>query len=193
MWKIARLHSQRPAVRDLLTLYANVAATSFVAGELDDLDLQQLVQPMVAAAAPSASGAIPGLGGIASLAANAVTSGAANAYLTLRVGIVTRRYCGSLVRPKKDLLRRSAMLEAGKLLMGVIGKSAGQIGKVVTRAAARAGVAGAAKVGTVVRDTTATGAVKLGGYAREAGVSVAGRFRRGESIPPPPDPEPEAG
>lgn len=191
VWRIARLHSQRPALRDLVTLYANVAATSFVAGELDDLDLGELVQPMVAAAAPSASGAIPGMSGIATYAANAIASGAANAYLTLRVGIITRRYCGSLVMPEKALLRRSAMLEAGQLLTGVIGQSAREIVKALAGAATRAGVAGVTKVGGYVKDTSAAAAARVGGYVKETRTSVAGRFRRTPDSPLPEDPEPE--
>ena len=36
VWKIAHLYHQRPTVRDMIHLYANVAATSFVAGEIQD-------------------------------------------------------------------------------------------------------------------------------------------------------------
>ena len=38
VWRVAHLYYQRPSLREMLYLYANVAATSFVAGELDDLE-----------------------------------------------------------------------------------------------------------------------------------------------------------
>ena len=48
VWRVAHLYYQRPSLREMTYLYANVAATSFVAGELDDLELHQMIQPVVA-------------------------------------------------------------------------------------------------------------------------------------------------
>ena len=78
----------------LLHLYANVAATSFVAGELDDLELHQMIQPVVAGTVGAVGGAIPGFQVMTSIMVNSLLSGSANAFLTLRVGIIA-----------KDLLR----------------------------------------------------------------------------------------
>ena len=36
IWRIAHLYYQRPSLREMAHLYTNVAATAFVAGELDD-------------------------------------------------------------------------------------------------------------------------------------------------------------
>ena len=38
-WTLARLYYQRPSLRELTCLYGNVAATAFVAAEIEDLDL----------------------------------------------------------------------------------------------------------------------------------------------------------
>ncbi len=43
--EIARTYYQRPTLRDLTFLYANVAATAFIAGELEDVDLAAQLQP----------------------------------------------------------------------------------------------------------------------------------------------------
>ena len=56
VWRVAHLYYQRPSVRELIHLYANVAATSFVAGELDDLELHQMIQPVVAGTVGASGG-----------------------------------------------------------------------------------------------------------------------------------------
>lgn len=118
--EIARTYHQRPSLRDLSFLYANVAATAFVAGELEDVDLAAQLQPVLAAAFGSAAGAVPGLGTATTLFVNSVTTGGANAFLTLRVGVITSQYCRALVLPERSALRRSSMVRATGLLGSVV-------------------------------------------------------------------------
>lgn len=118
--EIARTYYQRPTLRDLTFLYANVAATAFVAGELEDVDLAAQLQPILAAAFGSAAGAVPGLGAASTLFVNSVTTGGANAFLTLRVGVITRQYCRALVLPDRRKVRRHSLAQATELLGSVI-------------------------------------------------------------------------
>jgi len=118
--EVARVYYQRPSLRDLSYLYANVAGTAFVAGELEDLDLAEQLQPVLAAAFGSAAGAVPGLGAATSLFVNSVTTGAANAFLTLRVGIIAKQYCRAVVVADRRTVRRAAILQATQLLGGVV-------------------------------------------------------------------------
>lgn len=99
---IATIYYQRPTVRDLVYLYTNVAATAFVAGEIDDIDVAEQIQPVVTAILGSSVAAIPGMSAAASLFVNSVATGSGNAYLTLRVGVITRQYC----RPQEERDRR---------------------------------------------------------------------------------------
>ena len=62
------------------------------------------------------AGAIPGLAPAAGLFVNSVTTGAGNAFLTLRVGIITKEYCRSLVEPQRRTLRRAAAVQATGML-----------------------------------------------------------------------------
>lgn len=117
--EVARTYYQRPTVRDLLFLYSNVAATAFIAAELEDIDLSEQIQPVLAAVLGSTVAAIPGMSAAAGLFVNSVTTGAGNAYLTLRVGIITRQYCRSLVRPERRALRHAAALLAARMLGGI--------------------------------------------------------------------------
>jgi hypothetical protein len=43
-----------------------------------------------------------------------------NAFLTLRVGMIAKRYCAALVVADKRLLRRATVVEATKLLAGLL-------------------------------------------------------------------------
>ena len=117
--EIARTYYQRPTLRDLAYLYSNVAATAFIAGELEDLDITEQIQPILAAVFGSAAGAIPGFGAATTLFMNSVTTGSANAFLTLRVGVITKHYCRSVVLPPKRVIRRTALTEATQMLGGI--------------------------------------------------------------------------
>ena len=119
--EIARVYYQRPTVRDLIFLYTNVGATAFVAGELEDLDLSEQIQPVLTSVLGSAAGAIPGLGTATNLFVNSVVTGTGNAFLTLRVGAITKRYCRATVLPERRALRRVAVVEAASML-GAIAK-----------------------------------------------------------------------
>lgn len=68
----------------------------------------------------SAAGAIPGLNVVATLLANSILQGSTNALLTLRVGVITRRYCGALVLEDRRALRKSVTVEAVALLGSIV-------------------------------------------------------------------------
>lgn len=141
VWRIAHLHAQRPALRDLLALYANVAVTVFAAESLEDLDLEEIVEPVLTpVVAGSALGAVPGFAGVATFVTQAVLEGAFNAFLTLRVGCVANRYCAALVRPERGALRRSATAEAAAMLPGVVMAGAERVSAAVWAAARRSTV-----------------------------------------------------
>jgi hypothetical protein len=78
-------------------LYTNVATTAFVASELDDLELHQMIQPVVAASLGTVGGAIPGFQVFTTIAVNSLLSGSANAFLTLRVEMIAKANGSSLV------------------------------------------------------------------------------------------------
>ena len=118
IWRIAHLYYQRPSLRELLHLYSNVAATTFVVGELDDLELHQMIQPLAAGSLGTVAGAIPGLQVITTIVVNSLLSGSANAFLTLRVGMIAKGYCGSMVAQPRAKFRRSATTEAARPPLG---------------------------------------------------------------------------
>ena len=110
--RIARIYVQRPSPRELVRLYANVAGTAFVSSGLESLELGEMVAPLAVSVVPALKGGIPGLSGISALLVRCVSNGAANAFLTLRVGEVARRYCELTSRCPPELIRKSATAAA---------------------------------------------------------------------------------
>jgi hypothetical protein len=127
IWRIAHVYYQRPSLRELVHLYSNVAVTAFVAGELDDLELHQMIQPVVAGSLGATVGVIPGFQVFTTILVNSLLSGSANAFLTLRVGMIAKAYCGSLVAQPRTKLRRSATAESARLLSGIVRESGARV------------------------------------------------------------------
>ena len=142
VWRIASIYAQRPALRELLHLYANVAATAFVAGELDEAEIGEQIEPILSSALGAVSLSVPGMQAAASIVITSILTGAANAFLTLRVGIIARRWCGSLVAADRRALRRSATAEAAKLLGQIVGNGTARISRALW-AASKGKVGGA--------------------------------------------------
>jgi Domain of unknown function (DUF697) len=141
IWQITRMYNQRPSLQELLQLYTNVAMTIFVATELDDLDIADQVEPVITAAiGSSVVGMIPGAAMVASIVTQALLEGAANAYLTLRVGIICQNYCKSVFTPfDVKRARRQASLSAAKTLGTIVMGSSGKVVKAILDAAKKAG------------------------------------------------------
>ncbi len=112
IWKVAHVYYQRPSVRDFVQLYGNVASTALIAAGIEDIDVDVLVGTIFG----STVAAIPGM----HLLASSVLSGSANAFLTLRVGMITKEYCRCTTRIEKAGLRRAATLRAAKLLGSIV-------------------------------------------------------------------------
>ena len=85
IWQVAHVYYQRPSLRDFVQLYANVASTAFIAAGIEDVDIDALVGTVFG----STVAAIPGM----HILTSSILSGSANAFLTLRVGMITKEYC----------------------------------------------------------------------------------------------------
>lgn len=138
VWQVVHVYNQRPSLRELLDLYANVAATTFLASQLADLDLTDQVQPIIASAiGVSMAGAVPMATTLATILTHALVEGSANAFLTLRVGVIARRRCSSLTSAQRSVLRRSASFEAAGMLGGIVVKATSVVTSAVAAAAMR--------------------------------------------------------
>ena len=140
VWKIAHIYWQRPALQDIVRLYANVGGASLVASELEDLDLTRQIEPILSALLKSPGRSLPVVGHAAHILTDSLLEGSTNAFLTLRVGVIAKRYCGSLSPdiPVKEL-KRSAFLEASTLLRTLVLSSSGKVINSVMKAMKNAG------------------------------------------------------
>jgi hypothetical protein len=155
VWRIARIYVQRPSPREMVRLYANVAGTAFVASGLESLDIGEMFAPLATSVVPALKGAIPGLSGISGLLVRCVSTGAANAFLTLRVGEVARRYCALTSQPSSESIRQSATADAVKHLGRIVRENGALVATKVWEATGRvfieSGVAKAEDVAHVAR------------------------------------------
>ena len=134
---MAHVYSQRPSLRDLSYLYANVVGTAFVAGEIDDAELSEQIQPVLSSVLGSAASAVPGLQTASTIFLNSVVSGTANAFLTLRVGLIAEQYCRPLVRPTRKTLRQRAVTRSAGMLGSIVAAGTSRVGTAVVRASGR--------------------------------------------------------
>jgi hypothetical protein len=175
---VGEIYYQRPGLRELLPLYANVGTAAFVAGEIQESEVLAVLGAPVSA---GLTGLLPvsGADPLISLLVNSFLDGSANAFLTLRVGALARRYCGIRLEGDRRTLVRLATAEGAALLAGVVGQGAKRISeltrKLIVESAARGttravqGIAEAGsglfgrvfdlaeKAGTAAADTTTRG------------------------------------
>jgi Domain of unknown function (DUF697) len=154
--RVARIYAQRPSPRELARLYANVAGTAFVASGLESLDLGEMVAPLAVSVVPALKSGIPGLSGVSALLVRCVSNGAANAFLTLRVGEVARRYCELTSRCPPELIRKSATAAAVHHLGRIVRENGALVVKKIWTSTGRAlidsGVSKAEDIAGATRD-----------------------------------------
>lgn len=159
VWRLAHHYYQRPSLRDMLRLYANVAVTAFLAAEIEDIDIAAEIQPIVAATLGStAIGGmaqnVPLLGAASGLLVNSSFVGATNAFLTLRIGVITERYCSALVVQGRRQVRRSGVARAGVLLGSIVSRGV----RTLAATTSKASVSGVRSVSdSIGRQTRRTG------------------------------------
>jgi hypothetical protein len=154
--RVARIYVQRPSPRELVRLYANVAGTAFVASRLESLDLGEMVAPLAVSIVPALKSGIPGMGGISALLVRCVSNGAANAFLTLRVGEVARRYCALTSLCPAELIRKSATAAAVQHLGRIVRENGALVARKVWESTAggliESGVSKAEDIAGATRD-----------------------------------------
>ena len=161
IWRIAHVYHQRPGARELVHLYANVAATAFIAGEMEDTDISDHIQPVVSGVFGSVAGSVPGLQTASTVFVTSVLGGATNAFLTLRVAMIAKQYCAALTSRPRRSLRRAAVVQAGTMLGAIVRTGARRVSQGLLTASGRT-VSGTAR--------------HLGRRVRAAGQALADRL-----------------
>ncbi len=140
VWEVAHIYWQRPALRDIFNLYGNVGATAFLASEIEDLDISRQIEPILNAMFKSPGKSLPIVGHAAHIIMDSILEGSVNAFLTLRVGIITKRHCGSIEVLDRKAVRKNAFLEASGLLKSLVVSSSGKVISSLVKATKRTGI-----------------------------------------------------
>ena len=114
---------------DGVNLYANVAATALMAGELDEAEISSQIEPILSSALGAISLSVPGVQAASAIVISSILTGTANAFLTLRVGVISRSYCGALFLADRKKVRRSATAESAKMLGSIVKSGTARISK----------------------------------------------------------------
>lgn len=141
VWQIAKLYKQRPSLREMSWLYGNVAITTLLAAELEDMDISEQVEPIInSVMGTSASKSIPMFGNVTEVIMDSMLQGSVNAFLTLRVGIICRQYCSSTKLPSRFSIRKNAFAEAALLLGNLVTRGSSQVVKGILKALGKRGM-----------------------------------------------------
>ena len=104
----------RPSFKNLAKLTINVFTTALIAEGLENMNINDLLPTSTV----NTLGEIP----LVKPVVSSVVQGISNALLTLRIGIVTRKYLFSDAKEvTKEEIRRTALLEAAGMTPGVVG------------------------------------------------------------------------
>src|SRR5207237_1432486 len=118
--------------------------------------LAEMFAPLAVDVVPALKGGIPGLSGISALLVKCVSNGAANAFLTLRVGEVARRYCELTSQCPAELIRKSATAAAVQHLGRIVRENGALVVRKIWESTGRAlidsGVSKAEDIAAATRD-----------------------------------------
>ncbi len=141
VWRLIKTYDTRPSLKKIIHIYKNVFLTVLMTRSLEDLDLiEAQLEPLIASLfGSSLISMIPGSVSMTNLVVNSLFQGAINALLTLRVGIITIDHLSSLNALNPQQEKRSASLEASKLLGVIIKDGSLQIIQILGRSIKQAG------------------------------------------------------
>lgn len=137
VWQITLIYGTRPTPKNLMKLYGQIFGVLFMARQIEELDLiEHQLEPIITSVlGESVVSAIPGMIPIANLVVSSILEGAVNAFLTLRVGMITQSYLTSQSPISIHDLRNEATRRALPHLKVVIKENSQHIVKSIARTA----------------------------------------------------------
>ncbi len=134
VWRISKLYNQRPHPKEIVALYWAVVSSAFLALSFEELDISTEITvgfgEIFHAVAPAAmTSSVPFVGAAVQKFTSCSIDGAANAYLALRTGIITRNAYRYNVVEHKRPTRAAVYREAGGVLLGMASGLVEQVAK----------------------------------------------------------------
>jgi hypothetical protein len=180
IWRIAQLYRLRPTPRQLWYLYANVASGVLITSSLEELDFAEIVGPVISASGPTMAGAVPGMQGLGNVLAHSLATGAANAFMTLRVGLMAQAYCAPLHSPDATATRYSATTQAARMLKDIVAEQGKRVVRSLLSATGKA-VGNAVGAATDGIKRASSHSAQVVGQAVEQAVDGTGQLLRRSS------------
>lgn len=182
VWRISSIYNQRPHPREIVSLYGAVISSTFLALSLEELDIGTEItvgfgEAFNAMAPASLTAGVPFAGKALQTFTASAIDGAANCYLALRAGIITRNAYMYGPRPGGWPGRALVYKEAGGMLLGMsqelVGKVASAVGAKIG-GLARQAQSKSARIGKDIAVGAGAGAGKIAGGAGHVAIE-AGR------------------
>jgi len=130
VWQLIHLYHQRPHWREVFNIYINVLSTAFIVSSVEELNISEQFEPIVTSVLGSGVvSTIPGAGATLAIITNSLVEGTANAYLTLRVGLICKSYSSLIVQIDSSTIKRSASTEAATMIGKIVRDSSAEITK----------------------------------------------------------------
>jgi len=139
IWMVAHVYWQRPSIRNLRQLYSNVAINAMAASTLEQIDISQQIQPIISAILKSPGKHIPVVGNAAHIITDSIMEGTVNAFLSLRVGVLTKNFCFPEAKSITEM-KSNSFLEASLLLKTLVVKSSKKVVEGIFKAGKNASV-----------------------------------------------------
>lgn len=135
IYKIGKLYQNRPNLLNLLKLYSNIAMTLLLTKSINDLSLiEDQVEAIVSTVLGSTVLAmIPGTTLLANLMMTSIIEGSLNAFLTLRVGVMTKKILSSCYPLSKESLRKSTTIESSGMLFALMKENVASVIKLFSK------------------------------------------------------------
>ena len=186
-WQIACIYSSRPHWNELISLYTNVVMTSLIAGGIEEADIEDQIEVIVNASLGHSLSGIPGISGVSTFFVKSLLTGSINGFLTLRTGIIAKRYCSALTRIDKKSVRRYAFSEASVMVGGLVLSTARKIGAKIAKKLVKSGVKATQDtvlggVGAVVSGVETTGDFVVSSASKAGSTIVKGTRQTGKVI-----------
>ncbi|MEQ9299282.1 MAG: DUF697 domain-containing protein [Cyclobacteriaceae bacterium] len=141
IWDLAHLYYQRPSLRDLSRLYANVGAATFLASQIEEIDISEQMEPIIRSLFKGmTTQSVPLVGNSATIIIDSLLEGSTNAFLSLRVGVIARNYCSGQYFATRKEAKLSAFKEASGMLGAIVVSASKNVIAGIVEATRRTGV-----------------------------------------------------
>jgi hypothetical protein len=168
VWQVACIYSTRPQWNELVSLYTNVVMTSLIAGGVEESNIESQIEVIVNTSLGHGLAGIPGISGVSAFFVKSLITGSINGFLTLRTGIIAKRYCSALTQIDKKSVRRYAFSEASVMVGGLVLGTGKKIAATIAKRLVKSGI-------KATQETVVSGVGKVGD-AVVSGVGTTGDF-----------------